>query len=258
MGTSNLQLSQVEEVGDLETHSLGLAQGGEDASSWAEPLTASRQTVPDQVKAGPCWGRGNTFLGGRPHIWGWSTSRAQGESRGTRAGAPRVAPAPTEGRAPRVAPASSLFAHHLLWPRWAFSAASFFSSCREQGLLSSCGAWGPHCSGFCSEAQSRGCTGSAAAPAGPALAAPELWRTGSAAGTLGLSRSVACGTFPGQGSSPRPLHGQADSSHCAAREAQQPPSKEDGIHSLAVRAASHQLLTPRVHKETQEGCGCEY
>lgn len=100
MGTSNLQLSQMEEVGDLETHSLGLAQGGEDASSWAEPLTASRQTVPDQVKAGPCWGRGNTFLGGRPHIWGWSTSRAQGESRGTRAGAPRVAPAPTEGRAP--------------------------------------------------------------------------------------------------------------------------------------------------------------
>lgn len=97
MGTSNLQLSQMEEVGDLETHSLGLAQGGEDASSWAEPLTASRQTVPDQVKAGPCWGHGNTFLGERPHIWGWSTSRAQGESRGTWAGGP-PSHASTHGR----------------------------------------------------------------------------------------------------------------------------------------------------------------
>lgn len=83
MGTSNLQLSQTEEVGDLETHSLGLARGGEDAGSWAQPLTASRQMVPDQVKAGPCWGHGNSFLAGSPRIWGWSASRAQGESRGS-------------------------------------------------------------------------------------------------------------------------------------------------------------------------------
>lgn len=33
MGTSNLQLSQMEEVGDLEIHSRDWAQGGEDASS---------------------------------------------------------------------------------------------------------------------------------------------------------------------------------------------------------------------------------
>ena len=82
VGTSSLHLSQTKAVGDLETHSLGLAGRGEDAGSRAKPLTASRQMVPDQVKAGPCWGRGNTLLLGGPHTWGRSASRAQCESRG--------------------------------------------------------------------------------------------------------------------------------------------------------------------------------
>ena len=88
MGTSNLQLSQTEEVGDLETHSLGLARGGEDAGSWAQPLTAPRQTVPDQVKAGPCWGRGNSCLGGAPASGDGAPAelRVKAEAHGRKAG----------------------------------------------------------------------------------------------------------------------------------------------------------------------------
>ena len=87
-----------------------------------------------------------------------------------------------------------------------------FSSCREQGLLSSYGARGSRCSGFfCFEAQSRGAQASAAAPAGSPVTTPELQSTGSVVVTHGLSCSVACGIFPDQGSNLCPLPWQADS-----------------------------------------------
>ena len=118
VGTSSLHLSQTKAVGDLETHSLGLAGRGEDAGSRAKPLTASRQMVPDQVKAGPCWGRGNTLLLGGPHTWGRSASRAQCESRGAqgRAGDGLTRHPPGSRQHPL-----SLQAVWLLWPRWVSS-----------------------------------------------------------------------------------------------------------------------------------------
>ena len=63
-----------------------------------------------------------------------------------------------------------------------------FSSCREQGLLSSYGARGSCCSGFfCFEAQSRGAQASAAVPEGSPVTTPELQSTGSVVVTHGLS-----------------------------------------------------------------------
>ena len=44
-------------------------------------------------------------------------------------------------------------------------------------------------------------------------------RAGSATVAHGPSRSAACGTLPDQGPNPCPLHWQADSHHCATREA---------------------------------------
>ena len=44
-------------------------------------------------------------------------------------------------------------------------------------------------------------------------------RAGSVVVAHGLSCSAACGIFPDQGSNPCPLHWQADSQHCATREA---------------------------------------
>ena len=67
-----------------------------------------------------------------------------------------------------------------------------FSSCSEQGRLSSCGAWAPHCSGF-------PCCGLA------------LEHVGSVVATQRLSYSVACGNFPGQELNPCALHWQANS-----------------------------------------------
>ena len=67
-----------------------------------------------------------------------------------------------------------------------------FSSCGEQGLLSSCGPWAFHCSGF-------SCCGAW----GP--------ETGSAVVTQGLSCLSACGIFLDQGLNPCPLHWQVDS-----------------------------------------------
>ncbi|XP_049557103.1 coiled-coil domain-containing protein 17 isoform X1 [Orcinus orca] len=45
-------------------------------------------------------------------------------------------------------------------------------------------------------------------------------RAGSAAMAYGPSLSAACGIFPDWGTNPCPLHRQADSNHCATREAQ--------------------------------------
>ena len=68
-----------------------------------------------------------------------------------------------------------------------------FSSCGQQGLLSSCGAWASHCSGFpCCRAQAPGLRGAVVVE-------------------HGLSFLVACGIFPDQGSNLLPLRWQADS-----------------------------------------------
>ena len=74
----------------------------------------------------------------------------------------------------------------LLWCSWTFS------SCGEQGLLSSGRAQASHCSGF-------SCCGAW----GP--------ETGSAVVTQGLSCLSACGIFLDQGLNPCPLHWQVDS-----------------------------------------------
>ena len=75
-----------------------------------------------------------------------------------------------------------------------------FSSCGEQGLLSSCGAHSSHCNCFsCYRAQ-------ALKRVGSVVVAPELHSTGSIAVAHGLGCSEAGGIFPDQGSNPRLLH----------------------------------------------------
>ena len=71
-----------------------------------------------------------------------------------------------------------------------------FSSCREWGLLFSCGAWDSLCSGFscCRACAARG-----------------LWSSGSVVVARGLNCSVGCRIFLDQGSNPGPLHWHADS-----------------------------------------------
>ena len=68
-----------------------------------------------------------------------------------------------------------------------------FSSCREQVLRSSCGAWASHCGGF-------SCCGVRA-----------LGFDGSVVVSHELSCSVAYGIFPDWRSNPCPLHWQVDS-----------------------------------------------
>ena len=81
----------------------------------------------------------------------------------------------------------------------------FFSSCIEQGLLSSCGA------------RLLIAVPSLATECGPQgawasrVAAPRLRSTGSGVVAHGLSWSTACGIFPDQGSNPRLQHWQVDS-----------------------------------------------
>ena len=68
-----------------------------------------------------------------------------------------------------------------------------FSSCREEGLLSGCGAGASHCGGFsCCDARALG-----------------AWASVVVAHSL--SCPMACGIFPDQGSNPYPLHYKADS-----------------------------------------------
>ena len=68
-----------------------------------------------------------------------------------------------------------------------------FSSCRERGLLSSCGAWVSHCCGF------------------SYCGAWALGAWASEAVARGLSCPVVCVIFPDQGSNQCPLHCKADS-----------------------------------------------
>ena len=73
---------------------------------------------------------------------------------------------------------------------WVFITVRAFSSCGKRGLLSSCGSWSSHCSGFsCCGLQSLGCAGSVAV-------------------TNRLSCSLACGIFPDQGSNLFPCTGR--------------------------------------------------
>ena len=77
-----------------------------------------------------------------------------------------------------------------------------FSSCSEQGQLSSSGAWASHCSGFsCCGAQALGHAGSVVAAHG----------LQSLAVAHGLICSTAHGIFPDQRLNPHPLHWQGDS-----------------------------------------------
>jgi len=67
-----------------------------------------------------------------------------------------------------------------------------FSSCREEGLLSRCGAGASYCGGFSCDARPLGAWASVVV-------------------AHGLSCPMACGIFPDQGSNPYPLHYKADS-----------------------------------------------
>ena len=82
---------------------------------------------------------------------------------------------------------------------------SLFSSCRKQGLLSSCGAQASHCGGFyCCRAQALGHAGFSCAVHG-------FWSTGSMVVAHGLSCSVAYRIFLDQRLNPGLLLWQADS-----------------------------------------------
>ena len=73
------------------------------------------------------------------------------------------------------------------------------SSCREQGLLSSCSAWASHCGGFsCCRAQALGARASVVSTHGSVVV------------VYGLICAMTCGIFPDQGSNLCPLHYKAD------------------------------------------------
>ena len=80
-----------------------------------------------------------------------------------------------------------------------------FSSCSEQGPLSTSGARASHCGGFSC------CGARALGRAGSVLVAPGLCSTGSVGAAHGLSCSVACGILPDRRSNLCLLHWQADS-----------------------------------------------
>ena len=89
-----------------------------------------------------------------------------------------------------------------------------FSSCGEQGLLSSCGVRASRHSGFsCCRAQALGHAGFSSAA--PGLSSCGSWalehRLNRTVVAHGLSCSEACGIFPDQGLNPCFLHWQADS-----------------------------------------------
>ena len=74
-----------------------------------------------------------------------------------------------------------------------------FTSCGEQGLLYSCGAWASHSSGFsCCRARAQGCKG---------FSSCESWDLEHRLNSC----SAACGIFLDQGLNPCLLHWQADS-----------------------------------------------
>ena len=119
-----------------------------------------------------------------------------------------------------------ILSSHLLWPTcfpllfkkiffihgsWAWT----FSSCSEQGLLSSWSAQASHDSGF-------SCYG-----------AQDLGHLGSVVLARGLSCPMTCRIFLDQGSNPCPLHWQADSwsNHWTTREVLS-PSCDDYIEPI--------------------------
>ena len=105
------------------------------------------------------------------------------------------------------------------WLCWVFLAARAFSSCSEQGLLCSCGAWASHCGSFsCGRASSRQ----------PQFQWPWLpdSKAVSIVVALGLCCSVARGIFLDPWSNLYLLHWQVDSS---------PPSHQ-GSRLIGFRA----------------------
>ena len=84
-----------------------------------------------------------------------------------------------------------------------------FSSCREQGLLSSCGAWTSHA--IASLAVEHGLRLQLLRLQGSVVVVLRLWNTASIAAVHGLSCSVACRIFLDQGSNPCLPHWQIDS-----------------------------------------------
>ena len=83
-----------------------------------------------------------------------------------------------------------------------------FSSCGEQGLLSSCGSQASHCGGFfCCKAQAPGCTGFSSCDS----RALEHKFTGSVIVAHRPCCSVECGILLDQGSNLHPPPWQADS-----------------------------------------------
>ena len=93
-----------------------------------------------------------------------------------------------------------LFIH--FWLRWVFLLQGLFSSCRQRGLLSNCGGWASHRSGFsCCTACTPRCSDFSICGTEPQyLQVPASRAQTPQFMAHGLRRSVACGTFPDQGS----------------------------------------------------------
>ena len=81
-----------------------------------------------------------------------------------------------------------------------------FSSCRQQGLLSSCGAQASHWGGFSCGARALGSMSFSSCLMGLVVATPRLQSTGSVIVAHGLSCSLACGILLDQGSNSCLLH----------------------------------------------------
>ena len=106
-----------------------------------------------------------------------------------------------------------------------------FSSCGEQALLSRCGVWASHRSGFsCCGAQALGQVGSV-------LAAPRLQSTGSVVVAHGLHCFVACWIFPDQGLNPCLLHWQTDSLFLSPQGSPFSSCLDPAIWSCSYRAS---------------------
>ena len=107
---------------------------------------------------------------------------------------------------------SKFLLHNIQWLIIFFIAlglcccAQAFSSGRTQGLLSSCGAWASHCSGFsyCSRS-----TGFIVAARGLSIFRSQALRYSSVIVSHGRSYSTTRGIFSDQGSNLCPLHWQA-------------------------------------------------
>ena len=91
-----------------------------------------------------------------------------------------------------------------------FVAVWAFSSCSEQGLLSSCGAWASHCGGFtCCGARALGYSGFGSCSS--VVVASQFYSTGSIVVAQRLGCSAACGILLNEGSNPHLLRWHSDS-----------------------------------------------